>query len=102
MSNNPWHPAVSFYEEFDEHRNDLLFGMVAFQSGAVEADQLAETCAEWAGKSVLLADRLVDRGCLTIEQKSQIEDSRRGATEGRTEVTPRRPWQPPSTAGFWM
>ncbi len=55
-------------------QNDLLFGMVAFQSGAVEADQLAETCAEWVtGKSVSLADRLVDRGCLTIDQKSQIE-----------------------------
>ena len=55
-------------------QNDLLFGMLALQSGAVQADQLAETCAEWgAGRSVALADRLVDRGCLTIEQKSQIE-----------------------------
>jgi len=26
-------------------QNDLLFGMIAFQTGAVEADQLAETCA---------------------------------------------------------
>ena len=29
-------------------QNDLLFGMVAFQTGAVEADRLAETCAEWS------------------------------------------------------
>ena len=55
-------------------QNDLLFGMVAFQTGAVEADRLAETCALWsADNSVSLADRLVDRGCLTIEQKSQVE-----------------------------
>ena len=54
--------------------SDLLFGVLALQSGAVEADQLAETCADVAaGRSVALADRLVDRGCLTIEQKSQIE-----------------------------
>ena len=26
-------------------QGNLLFGLVAFQSGAVEADQLAETCA---------------------------------------------------------
>jgi len=55
-------------------QNDLLFGMIAFQAGAVEADQLAETCALGsADGSVSLADRLVDRGCLTIEQKTQVE-----------------------------
>ena len=55
-------------------QRDLLFGMVAFQTGAVEADRLAETCAEWsADRTVPLADRLVDRGCLTIEQKSLVD-----------------------------
>ncbi|MGA2699675.1 MAG: hypothetical protein ABSH35_01075 [Isosphaeraceae bacterium] len=55
-------------------QNDLLFGMIAFQTGAVEADQLAETCALGsADGSVSLADRLVDRGYLTIEQKTQVE-----------------------------
>ena len=55
-------------------KTDLLFGMVAFQTGAVEADRLAETCAEWsADQTVSLADRLMDRGCLTVEQKRQVE-----------------------------
>ena len=55
-------------------RGNLLFGLVAFQSGALEADELAETCAVCsADDSVSLADRLVDRGCLTIEQKSRVE-----------------------------
>ncbi len=54
--------------------DNLLFGLIAFQSGAVEADELAETCAEWAANNIVaLGDRLVDRGCLTIEQKSQVE-----------------------------
>ena len=30
----------------DTERN-LLFGVVAFQNGAVDADRLAETCAAW-------------------------------------------------------
>jgi hypothetical protein len=58
----------------DHTQNDLLFGMIAFRTGAVEADQLAETCALGsADGSVSLADRLVDRGCLTIEQKTRVE-----------------------------
>jgi serine/threonine-protein kinase len=53
---------------------DLLFGLFAFQNGAVEADRLAETCALWsADGAISLADRLVERGCLTVEQKIQIE-----------------------------
>jgi serine/threonine-protein kinase len=53
---------------------NLLFGLVALQSGAVEADQLTEACAQWsADESKSLADRLVDRGCMTVEQKSLVE-----------------------------
>ena len=33
----------------DTERN-LLFGVVAFQNGAVDADGLAETCAAWASE----------------------------------------------------
>jgi serine/threonine protein kinase/tetratricopeptide (TPR) repeat protein len=56
-------------------QNDLLFGLFAFQSGAVEADRLAETCALWSRDGAMsLADRLVERGCLTAEQKIQIEN----------------------------
>ena len=54
--------------------NDLLFGLFAFQSGAVEADRLAETCAQSPRDGAIsLADRLVERGGLTLEQKKQIE-----------------------------
>ncbi len=56
-------------------QNDLLFGLVAFQTGAVDGDRLAETCADWSAEpAVGLADRLVGCGCLTIEQKEQIEN----------------------------
>ena len=72
-------------------QNDLLFGMIAFQTGAVEADQLAETYAMGlAAGSVSLADRLVDRGCLTIEQRTQIESrvaDELGHHEGDAEAT---------------
>jgi len=55
--------------------NDLLFGLFAFQSEAVEADRLAETCAQSPEDGgVSLADRLVERGGLTLEQKKQIEN----------------------------
>ena len=46
----------------DTERN-LLFGILAFQNGAVDADRLAETCAAWATEpSLPLADHFVDRG----------------------------------------
>ena len=55
-------------------QSNLLFGLVALQNGAVDADRLAETCAEWSvDRSVDLPERLVKAGCLTIEQKTQIE-----------------------------
>ena len=53
---------------------DLLFGVVAFQNGAVDADCLAETCTAWATKpSASLADHFVDRGLITVEQRSELE-----------------------------
>ena len=53
---------------------DLLFGLVAFQKGVIDADRLDETCAAWNGEAAIpLADRLVDRGWLTVEQKTELE-----------------------------
>ncbi len=53
---------------------DFLFGVVAFQKGAVDADYLAETCASWAAQPTLpLADMLVNRGRMTAEQRTEVE-----------------------------
>ena len=53
---------------------DLLFGVVAFQGGAVDADCLAETCAAWAAQpSQPLADLFVAQGLLTVEQRAEVE-----------------------------
>ena len=57
----------------DTERN-LLFGVVALQNGAVDADRLAETCAAWAEEpSQPLAELFVDRGLMTDEQKTEVE-----------------------------
>jgi eukaryotic-like serine/threonine-protein kinase len=57
----------------DTERN-LLFGVVALQSGAVDADRLAETCAAWASEPTqALADLFVDHGLMTDEQKAEVE-----------------------------
>src|SRR5580692_4363905 len=57
----------------DTERN-LLFGVVAFQNGTVDADRLAETCAAWVEEpSQTLADLFVDRGLMTDEQKTELE-----------------------------
>ncbi len=57
----------------DSERN-LLFGVVAFQSGTVDADGLAETCTVWADKPTLsLADLFVHRGLITEEQRAGVE-----------------------------
>ena len=59
----------------DTERN-LLFGVVALQNGAVDADGLAETCAAWESEPTLpLADVMVDRGFMTVEQRTQIEET---------------------------
>jgi serine/threonine protein kinase len=57
----------------DTERN-LLFGVVAFQNGTVDADGLAETCAAWASEPTqTLADLMVDRGLMTDEQRTEVE-----------------------------
>ena len=57
----------------DTERN-LLFGVVALQNGAVDADRLAETCAAWVEEpSQPLAKLFVDRGLMTDEQKTELE-----------------------------
>ena len=57
----------------DTKRN-LLFGVVAFQNGIVDADRLAETCAAWVEEpSQTLADLFVDRGLMTDEQRTELE-----------------------------
>ncbi len=57
----------------DTDRN-LLFGVVAFQNGAVDADGLAETYAAWASEPTqTLADLMVDRGLMTDEQRTEVE-----------------------------
>src|ERR1700677_3771582 len=59
---------------FMDTERELLFGVVAFQNGAVDADRLAETCAAWASEpSASLADHFVDRGLITVEQRSEVE-----------------------------
>jgi eukaryotic-like serine/threonine-protein kinase len=53
---------------------DLLFGVVALQKGAVDADRLAETCAVWVTAPTLpLADLMVDRGLMTDEKRIELE-----------------------------
>ena len=57
----------------DTERN-LLFGVVAFQNGTVDADRLAETCAAWVAEpSEPLANLFVNRGLITDEQKTEVE-----------------------------
>ena len=57
----------------DTERN-LLFGVVAFQNGAVDADGLAETCADWASEPTPAAGR--------PDGRSRADD-RRAADRGR-------------------
>jgi eukaryotic-like serine/threonine-protein kinase len=53
---------------------DLLFGVVALQKGAVDADRLAETCAAWVTEPTLpLAHLMVDRGLMTDEKRIELE-----------------------------
>jgi len=52
----------------------LLFGVVAFQNGAVDAAGLAETYKAWAAERTLpLADLFVNRGLITDEQRIAVE-----------------------------
>jgi serine/threonine protein kinase len=57
----------------DTERN-LLFGVVALQSGAVDVDHLVEATTAWVTKPTLpLADLFVNRGLMTDEQKTEVE-----------------------------
>ena len=84
----------------DTDRN-LLFGVLAFQKGAIDADLLAETCATITGEAtVSVADRLVDRGWLTVDQKVELErtlDAELTAHGGDPEATLAGRW----TAAAW-
>ena len=66
---------------------DLLFGVVALQKGAVDADRLAETCALWVAEPTLpLADLMVNRGLMTVEKRTELQkvvDSRAGSARRR-------------------
>ena len=54
-------PDVSISRILMKTENNLLFGLVALQNGAVDADRLAETCAHGGGPSMDLRERLVMR-----------------------------------------
>ena len=57
-----------------DRERDLLFGVVAFQNGAVDADSLAETCHAWLSEPAQpLADLFVAKGLLTVEQRTEVE-----------------------------
>jgi serine/threonine protein kinase len=57
-----------------ETERELLFGVVAFQHGAVDASGFAELCLAWAAERKLpLADLFVIRGLITDEQRAVIE-----------------------------
>jgi serine/threonine protein kinase/predicted negative regulator of RcsB-dependent stress response len=57
----------------DSERN-LLFGVVALQSGVVDADRLAETCADWVADPTLpLANLFMARGLMTVEEMTEVE-----------------------------
>ncbi len=57
----------------DTERN-LLFGVIALQNGAVDADRLVETYADWVTEPTQpLADLFVQRGVMTDEQKTEVE-----------------------------
>ncbi|MDG3007641.1 serine/threonine-protein kinase [Paludisphaera mucosa] len=53
---------------------DLLFGLLAFQTGAIDADQLAETCAGLdAGRTQGAGAALAADGTLTDDQRAALE-----------------------------
>jgi serine/threonine-protein kinase len=59
-----------------ETGRDLLFGLMAFQQGAIDADRLAETLAECAvDETVSFPDRMVDQGWMTVEQKTELHEA---------------------------
>ena len=84
----------------DTERN-LLFGVVAFQNGTVDADRLAETCAAWVAEPAKpLANLFVDRGLMTDEQKTEVEKVVAHELEAHG-GDPRRRWRRQWMAGRW-
>ena len=74
---------------------DLLFGVVAFQNGAVDADLLAETCAAWASEPIAsLAEHFVDRGLITVEQRSEVEKAIAQELKLTAAIRMQHLWQP--------
>ncbi len=58
----------------DDVDRNLLFGSLALQACLIEAAQLAEACASWArGPERRLADRVVDEGWLTEDDRREVE-----------------------------
>jgi hypothetical protein len=57
----------------DTDRN-LLFGVLALQAALIDNDQFAQACAAWAThKEQPLADLLVERSWLTVEDRVAVE-----------------------------
>jgi serine/threonine protein kinase len=55
---------------------NLLFGVVAFQNGVIDADRLVEAMAEWRShQSRVLADLFIGRGLMTVEQRVEVENT---------------------------
>ena len=57
-----------------DFETNLLYSLLAFQKGWIDADRLLETCRETAAEAtVSLPDQLVERGWLTLEQKAELD-----------------------------
>ena len=70
-----FHPDVLLLSgvTMDTDRN-LLFGLLAFQKGAIDADLLTQILEDQpVDTTVPIADQLVERGWLTVDQKNTLE-----------------------------
>ena len=57
----------------DTERN-VLFGVLALQSGLIDADRFLDACTAWAArKDVPLAELMVGRGWLRSEDRAWVE-----------------------------
>src|SRR5262249_37576675 len=53
---------------------NLLFGVLALQSGLINSDQFVEACALWTTrKATALADLLLERGWLVVADVARIQ-----------------------------
>lgn len=54
---------------------DLAFGLMAFKSNLIDANQLAKACAQWgARKDVPMAELLVQRGWINAEDCRRVQE----------------------------